>query len=233
MSPVELRWMDSERLAACSATVVDLLHDGLAARCAAFILRLGSLTMDPKERAKLVIAETIRQAGGVLQNKTNLFKAFYHAHLIYSQKHAGYLSTWPIVKMPNGPGIHHSDELLGELMAQGVLQIGEVRAGNYTAFKFELCDDRFLEGQLEPEAVEAIAEAVKIVEGKSAYRVSSESHAHSRTWRNAADGEELAIYCDLIPDAEYRERRDRMEATAEILRDAWNQPSDCVGRSTK
>lgn len=175
--------------------------------------------MNSKERAKLVIVEIIRQAGGVLQNKTNLFKTFYHAHLLYAKKNPGYLSTWPIVKMPNGPGIDRFDLLLGELMTQGVLHSEEVRAGNYQAFKFTLTEHAF-EGRLDVDAISAIAEAYQTVEGKSAHQVSYESHLHSRTWREADYGDELVIYCDPIPDEEFNARQERMKVIASALKAA-------------
>ena len=45
---------------------------------------------------------SVRQADG-FRIKTNLFKAFYHAHLEFARTQPGYLSNWPIVHMPNGP----------------------------------------------------------------------------------------------------------------------------------
>lgn len=173
---------------------------------------------DAKERAKLIIAEIIRQAGGELHNKTNLYKAFYHAHLIYAQSQPGYLSTWPIVKMPNGPGIHNGDRLLGELIAEGILSVEEIPVWQYSAFKFELVDPSAIEGKLEPEAVAAIEEAMKTVLGRSAAEVSEESHAQSRTWRDAKLGQELVIYADTVPEAEYQERKRAVEVLVETMR---------------
>ena len=82
--------------------------------------------MSDKNRAKQIIVEIVRQAGGVLDNKTNLFKAFYRAHLKFAESNPGFLSTWKIVRMPNGPGIHRFEVLLGELIADGYLEVDEV-----------------------------------------------------------------------------------------------------------
>ena len=90
------------------------------------------------KRAKKIIVELVRQAGGQFQNKTNLFKAFWKAHLAYAANQPGYLSTWPIVRMPNGPGIDDFDTLLSEMLADGWLTIDEVPIGNFRAMVFKL-----------------------------------------------------------------------------------------------
>ena len=85
------------------------------------------LTQDPrttatkqpnKECAKRLILEILRQAGGEIE-KTKIFKAFWLAHLYYSKIAPGYLTDWPIVRMPNGPGIDRGDQLIVELIHSG------------------------------------------------------------------------------------------------------------------
>ena len=61
--------------------------------------------MTERSKAKQVILEIIRQSKGRLTGKTRLYMAFYVAHLLYAEQEAGYLTVWPIVKMPFGPGI--------------------------------------------------------------------------------------------------------------------------------
>lgn len=164
------------------------------------------------KRAKKIIVEIVRQAGGQFQNKTNLFKAFWKAHLAYAANNPGYLSTWPIVRMPNGPGIEDFDSLLAELLADGWLTIDETQVGPYRAMVFKLgqsCPPQ----SLATEVIEAIREGVQAVDGKSAAAVSDESHQQSRVWREATDGEELDIYLDLMDDAQ----RDRREANLTAL----------------
>ncbi len=181
--------------------------------------------MDSKERAKQVIVEIVRQAGGMLQNRSDLFDAFYHAHLIYAEAQPGYLSTWRMVKAPGGPGIDGVDELLGELVADGFLRDNDVGSHNGASFPFEFVGDTSLGGKLEPEEAKAIAEAVKIVQGHSGTRVSTNPHALSRAWRDAAIGEELAIYCDSVPENEFQERHRSMEIIAAGLKAAWSTPA--------
>src|SRR5262245_5775654 len=171
------------------------------------------------KRAKKIVVELVRQAGGQFQNKTNLFKAFWKAHLAYAENSPGYLSTWPIIRMPNGPGIEDFDYLLSEMLADGWLAIGEAQVGPYQAMVLSLganCPPPSL-----PEAaIAAIREGVKAVDGKSAAAVSDESHRQSRVWREAKDGEELDIYLDLMNDAE----RDQREANIAALANAIGTP---------
>jgi len=175
-----------------------------------------------KERAKLIIVEIIRQAGGVLENKTNLFKAFWQAHLEFAKSRPGYLSTWPIARMPNGPGIDNFDLLLGELMAEGVLETDQIQKGEFEAFIFALTGQAPAGEPLSPEAVEAVKKGVAFVEGKTATQISKVSHELSRSWNEAKDGEELNIYLDLIPDEEYQEQKAKMEKMSVVLREHWD-----------
>jgi len=168
------------------------------------------------KRAKKIIVELVRQAGGQFQNKTNLFKAFWKAHLAYAASSPGYLSTWPIVRMPNGPGIEDFDLLLSEMLSDGWLTIDETEVGPYRAMVFKLgpnCPPPTL-----PEAaIEAIQEGVKAVDGKSATTVSDDSHRQSRVWREAKDGEELDIYLDLMNDKERDQREANLAALANAI----------------
>lgn len=157
-----------------------------------------------KERAKQIILAIVHQAGGVFSNKTNLYKAFYHAHRQFADTQPGYLSAWPIVRMPRGPGIDRFDVLLGELMAEGKVETKEIDHGEHKGFRFALRGDVEL-GELPAGATEAIAYAAAQVCGKGAKQVSRESHEVSRAWRAAQDGEEINIYLDSLGDDEYRE----------------------------
>jgi len=168
---------------------------------------------DSKSKAKRIIVEIIRQAGGRFTNKTNLYKAFYYAHLRYAEVHPGYLSTWPIVRMPRGPGIDRFDVLLGELMAEARVETKQIDWGERTGFQFRLCGETAAEGtELANEAVDAIAFAVNLVTGMSANAVSDLSHSDSRSWRLGQDGEELNIYTDALSEKEFERRMARAKA---------------------
>jgi hypothetical protein len=170
---------------------------------------------EQRDRAKRIIVEIVRQAGGEIQNKTNLFKAFWRAHLAYSDVNLGYLSNWPIVRMPQGPGIDNFDHLLADMLSDDWLTIGDRQVGDKTAMVFTLgpqCpQSTFNEAQ-----IVAIRSGVAKVRAKSARFVSDESHKDSRVWREAQDGDELDIYLDLIPDSE----RESYGRGIEILSDA-------------
>ena len=176
--------------------------------------------MQDKEVAKTIIIEIVRQAGGVLDNKTNLYRAFYYAHLHFADKRGYYLSTWPIVKMPYGPGIESFDLLLGELMAEKQIECVPCERGECQGFCFRVLPETY-RSSLPIGAEEAIAYALKKVEGKSATRVSEQSHLDSRSWREASNGEELNIYLDLLDENEYRNRQESAAEIAAALKKAW------------
>jgi hypothetical protein len=174
-----------------------------------------------KERAKRIIVEIIREAGGSLRNKTNLYKAFYYAHLKYAEENPDYLSAWPIVRMPNGPGIDNFDTLVAELLLTGELHVGTVDAGDgKEAFRFELIEvaDKFQ--PMNSHELAAIKYGVNRVRGKTAAECSEESHANSRSWRSSEDGEELNIYVDSLTDDEYSRLQDKTDRIAGLFKQA-------------
>ncbi len=176
--------------------------------------------MSERERAKRIIIEIIRQAGGTLENKTNLFKAFYAAHRSFAESQPGYLSHYPIVRMPNGPGIHAATSLLEELVASGFLEIDTIPKGNFEAFCFRVTDTAPT-GDLTDAEIEAIQSGVKFVDGLTAGDASERSHEVSRSWNQAEDGDELNIYIDSLTDSEYARSCERMAVSREALKAAW------------
>jgi hypothetical protein len=171
-----------------------------------------------KERAKKIIVEIIRAAGGRFTNKTNLFKAFYHAHLKYAELRPDVLSDWPIIRMPRGPAIDRFGELLGELMADGVVDLDSVEKGACEAFEFTLTGVEIPDAPaLSNCALKAIHAGVEEVRGKSAAQVSEESHRQS--WEEARDGKEMNIYLDVAPTPHDPILRDQSRMLADIFRD--------------
>jgi hypothetical protein len=176
--------------------------------------------MPDKSRAKQIIAEIIRLHGGEIPTKTSLFKAFYFAHLYYAKSAPGYLSDWPIVRMPNGPGIHDADDLLEEMVEEGTLGLRQVRIGPYDAMCYWLKRNTIPEG-LSLDEIEAIKTAVDFVKGKTASELSSITHEFSRSWRLAADGDELNIYIDLESEEQYLRRMKAFQKFDRVIADAW------------
>ena len=168
-----------------------------------------------KKRAKAIIVEIIRQAGGRFRNKTNLFKAFWRAHVAYASSHLLPLSDWPIVRMPQGPGIDRFDQLIGELMAEGVVETEEEPCGEFTRIVFHLATEG--EGDLGPDEIEAIRAGVDAVSGQTAARVSDDSHDESRAWQGAKNGDEIDVFLDVMSDEEYAARERRMNELAEVF----------------
>ena len=159
---------------------------------------------DERERAKQIIVEIVRSAGGCLHNKTNLFKAFYHAHLQFARENAGVLTAWPIVRMPKGPGIHRANSLLLELVAEGLLVVSRVESGNHYAYRFAIADTLRNKSQaISDSERRAVEYGVESVAGKTAAVVSHDSHVQSHSWNDATDGQELPIYADLLTAEEY------------------------------
>ena len=96
------------------------------------------------------------QAGGVFNNRTNLNKAFYHAHLFFARRKSGYLSEWPIVRLPRRPDIMAPTQLVNELFADGTIKVDYVPCGRKFRFRYTLVKSDFDSG-LSPEEVEAIS----------------------------------------------------------------------------
>jgi len=163
----------------------------------------------PSDRAKEVIKEILRQAGDL--GKTNIFKAFWLAHLYYSKNARGYLTDWPIVRMPNGPGIDQGDSLLLQLIHSGDVVRTYEAVGPFTEINCRLAkQSKDKKSPLPQAAIKAIKLAVSDVKGRRATQVSKWSHEFSRSWNNTRDGVELDIYTDLIPDDVYEERRQQL-----------------------
>jgi hypothetical protein len=165
-----------------------------------------------KQRAKQVLLEIVRQAGGELRGRLKLFKAFYLAHLLYADSSPGYLTEWPIVRMPHGPGIHAADQLLVELLDEGALAIESTRRPTELAPPevYREAQNGKSEPPLPPPALKAISEAVSFVRDKSGLQLSEWTHEFSRSWMEAKDGDELNIYIDMIPEEEYLEQKKRV-----------------------
>lgn len=157
--------------------------------------------------AKQVIVEIIRQAGGRFLYATNLYKAFYYAHLFYAKNQADLLTEWPIVRMPFGPGIDAGTELIQELESVGVVQTTKVPVGPHMAQEYRLTNRNLPGDPLSDKAVAAIREAVTFVEDQSARTVSDSVHEFSRSWQKSANGRPLNIYVDLLSEDEYEEGR--------------------------
>lgn len=159
-----------------------------------------------RDRAEAVLLEILRQTGSEGLGRIKLYKAFWLAHLYYTQDNPGYLSDWPIVRMPQGPGVDQGESLIRGLVAGGKVSQGTEWVGPFREYRcrYALPVDQAV---LPAAAVAAVTKAVEYVRGKTAADLSEMSHDYSRSWRETPDGRELDIYSDLIPDEEYEERK--------------------------
>src|SRR5581483_9784151 len=73
--------------------------------------------------ARDVVLEIIRSADGEWVGKTRLHKAFYFAHLYYAAERPRLLTSHAIARLPQGPGIQGGDELISELIRDGLLTV--------------------------------------------------------------------------------------------------------------
>jgi hypothetical protein len=161
----------------------------------------------PRTDAKRVILELIRKADGEVTGKTRLFKAFYFAHLIYFEKSPGLLTNWPIARMPQGPGIHKSEELFEQLVKDGYLVIELVHQNVYPEYRYRLTEKSAEVPPLPADADLAIQCAADFVKDKTAVQLSQLTHEYSRSWIEGKSGDILDIYIDVIPDDEYERRK--------------------------
>lgn len=151
--------------------------------------------------ARDVICKIVAAAGGRLEGRLRLYKAFYYAHLFYWQRGHGVLTQHPIVRMPLGPGIDQGAAIIQALQESGVLKVTTRPLGPYREHVYEL--DKPFEINPADLRYQAIEEAVEWVRNKSAVELSEETHVYSRSWRQAKDGDVLDIYADLLEDDEW------------------------------
>ncbi|HEV2970812.1 MAG TPA: hypothetical protein VGY55_12645 [Pirellulales bacterium] len=180
--------------------------------------------MPDKNRAKQIIVEIVRLSGGKFDSTTRLFKAFYFAHLYYARIAPGYLSDWPIVRMPRGPGIDDGRALLEELAEEGLLEIRAIPTGPYTQMQYRTASRSNSLGPLPLNAIDAIRDAVNFVNSRTAAELSDLTHECSRSWRSAKDGDELNIYADLSTDEDFANRQEAFKRLDPILEEIWCKP---------
>ncbi|HET6384821.1 MAG TPA: hypothetical protein VFJ58_15620 [Armatimonadota bacterium] len=153
--------------------------------------------------AKGLIRDLIAAAGGCLKGSVRLYKTFYIAHLMYWRYGPGVLTAYPIVHMPEGPGIDQGPALLKELADEGKIRVDIEFDGPYPEYTYRL--------QTKPRSFDrsdprdrSVIEAVQWAGAHSAAQLSEITHEHSRSWKLTKSGEELDIYLDVLTDEEYQ-----------------------------
>lgn len=177
--------------------------------------------MSDLDRATQIVLEIIRLSGGSVSSKVKLFRTFYFAHLIYAKNRPDYLSNWPIVRMPHGPGIACFDEIVKTLESKQLLEVRDTHVGPYQANEYRSTSKSL--SDLNPEQVEAIRKAVDFVQSHSPSDLGEIAHEFSHSWRDANDGEELNIYVDLLSEEEYARERSEVSKLESQLDAAWKE----------
>ncbi len=173
-------------------------------------------------RAQQVILEMANQSpDNKIEGKARLFKIFYLAHLYYAYDEVGFLSEWPIVKMPEGPGIDRLNHLLHDLLTQKMLETTPIRIGPYPAMCYRATGKAWPGAPLEREAVEAIRQAVKFARNKTGAQLSDLTHEYSYSWNEAESGMELNIYLDLLSEEERKQAKQTASEVQASVEEAW------------
>lgn len=172
--------------------------------------------MPDREAAKRLILKIVAIAGGQLEAKARLHKAFYAAHIIYWRERQGLLTDYPVVKLPNGPGIDDVDGLLAELEAEGALSIVHGTKGPYTQTVIILK----AAVQIDPAAddFDAIRRAVRWVKTHTTAQLTRITH--NRPSYSVQMGYEQPIYLDSMPEDEYERVREVCEEVDDAFRTA-------------
>jgi hypothetical protein len=157
--------------------------------------------------AEDLILEILRDADGEWLGRTRLNKAFYFAHLYYAIERPGLLTDWPIVRMPQGPGIDKGDELLAKLVREGYMTVEHFHDGPFPENRYRLTDKARPSRGLPGDAKSAIEKATIFCQNKTAAELSQITHENSRSWNQAKDGDILDIHIDTISDDEYERRK--------------------------
>lgn len=175
-----------------------------------------------KQQTKNVILELVRQSpGDELNGRVRLFKAFYFAHLYHARDCCEYLTEWPIVRMPMGPGIDKFDSLLRELCEEGSLSVKDESVGPYVSEVFQA--SRETAPELDDARAASIRKAIEYIEDKNGAELSELTHEHSKSWKEAADGDELNIYRDIMPEEEI----DAIKSMEDEFNAAWDEAVRC------
>lgn len=164
------------------------------------------------DEAKNIVLGILEEAGGTLIGASRLNKAFWLAHLIYWQEHEGRLSSHPIVKLPDGPGIEWREEILRQLTDEGRIQRSTFKKRGE---KYQLIGDG---PTLSDSERQAIGKALKVL-GARGYKGLSE-WSHRQSWKAAELGEQQDYYLDLLTDDQVEQIRSSYSETKRVFEQA-------------
>jgi hypothetical protein len=175
--------------------------------------------------AKQVISEIVRRCPWTTEGneptgvgREVINQLFWFAHLYYAKDNPGYLSAWPLIRRPWGVQILDDAVLLRQLVEEQFVRVEEQDYGPFPLAVYFSTGKRG-DAELPAGADEAIQQAFKNELALPIFP--SRMPAYSRAWRDTADGEEINIYLDLIPEGVYEEQQHQLEGLRETLGDLF------------
>lgn len=159
--------------------------------------------VDAEETAKELILRLVRANGGRLTGKKRLYKAFWRANLLHVEATGRDLTTWPIVRMPHGPGIDEVEKLVCSLVEEGRIawQIGE---GSLTKMWILESKDN-VQRPMDEDVDRAVSGAIDFIRDKTEDQLSEDSHLVG--WYEATMGQPQEPSLDLVKEDEYDQNR--------------------------
>ncbi len=125
-----------------------------------------------------------------------MYKAFYRAHLNCFETTGLELTAYPIVHMPNGPGIDNAQELIDELSEAGQLRETVGNGLKLSERVYEVVGK--VTQEEDQEKVAAIAEAISWANSLNEQQLKDGSH--NLSWREGNTGLQQNIYVDGLSE---------------------------------
>ena len=178
--------------------------------------------------AKRIVAVILQAAGGTLDTRTRLYKAFYRAHVEHLKEHGCHLSPHPVVCLEHGPGIDHGKDLLRDMESDGTIQVRPMVRGTKIAHYYTLKDESAAQATAAERA--SVHKALEWLGRLTATAASQKSHVDSRSWRLAREadliGEPLYLELDALPEEEYARLDEAYHASKGLMAELFPAQSD-------
>ncbi|HUU30823.1 MAG TPA: hypothetical protein VMY69_01830 [Phycisphaerae bacterium] len=171
--------------------------------------------LSPREKAKQIILGIIEVGGGTWYGTTRLYKAFYLSHLFYWDENEGVLTSHPIVRMENGPGIDEGKALLDELRVEDKIGVVPRAKGPYQEFVYSLT--KGAKPNLTKAERESIKKAIAWAGSRSAARLSRWAHNFSRSLEEVPLGHEIPLYLDVLDQASIEDIDTRLKKAGDLV----------------
>lgn len=154
-------------------------------------------------RAMAILRAILSESRGQqLHGKVRLFKNFYYAHVYHWRDAVEPLSSYPIIKLPRGPGIGDFGRLDAMMRESGVWQVSQEAIGPHIGWLYTLADGGQDLPELGPAARNSIRSAVRFTEDKTAAELSELTHEFCYDWPRVRLGELLDVSRDVYEASE-------------------------------